>query len=139
LLPNAVFHRTEVPRPLTLRRKWSEELVGAVSDADLVFLDPDNVLQGTTLTPKHIALAELKALGRRDRTLVFTQRPSGRRSQVSLLARKLWSVGCRRIEVVRFRLVASRLYVVTDHDEGRAERIAGLARKWGKWIETYRF
>jgi hypothetical protein len=139
LLPNAVFHRTAVPRALELRRQWSEELIGAIGDADLVFLDPDNGIQGTRLTPKHVALAEFGTLRRPDRMLVFAQRQTGRRSQVSALARQLWSIGCKRIEVVRFRLIASRFYVVTDHDEATAGRIAEFARKWGKWVEMYRF
>jgi len=122
-----------------LRRQWSDELIAAVSDADLVFLDPDNGIQGTRLGPKHVALSELAALRRPDRVIVFAQRQTGRRSQVSLLARQLWSIGCKRIELVRFRLIASRFYVVTDHDEARAERIGEFARKWGKWVKTYRF
>ncbi|HEY6255498.1 MAG TPA: hypothetical protein VIY51_06850 [Xanthobacteraceae bacterium] len=139
LLPDAVFHRSEVPRDLSLRQRWSEELVQAVNEADLVFLDPDNGIQGTRPGPKHVALAEIAALRRQGRTLVFAQRQTGRRSQVSLLARQLWSIGCQRIELVRFRLIASRLYVVTDHDEAKAGQIAEFARKWGKWVTTYRF
>lgn len=139
LLPGAVFHRAEVPRPLVLRRQWGDELVAAVGDADLVFLDPDNGIQGNRLSPKHVALAELAALRRPNRMIVFAQRQTGRRSQVSLLARRLWSMGFTRIEFVRFRLIESRLYVVTDHDEARVERIGEFARKWGKWVKTYRF
>jgi hypothetical protein len=139
LLSEAAFHRTEVPRPRVLRRQWAEELVAAVSDADLVFLDPDNGIQGTRLSPKHIALSEIAALRRPNRIIAFAQQQTGRRSQVSLLARQLWSIGCKRIELVRFRLIASRFFVVTDHDEGETERIRELARKWGKWVVTYRF
>jgi hypothetical protein len=139
LLPDAAFYRAEVPRRDALRRQWSEELVASVGDADLVFLDPDNGIQGTRLSPKHVALAELSALRRPARLIIFTQQQTGRSSQVSLLARQLGSIGCKRIEVVRFRLIAPRLYVVTDHDEARSERIADFARKWGNWVKTYRF
>ena len=139
LLPDAIFHRTEVPRLRGLRRQWGEELVAAVREADLVFLDPDNGIQGIRLSPKHVALCELTALRRPDRTLAFSQRQTGRRSQVSLLATQLWSIGCKRIELIRFRLIASRFYVVTDHDEATAERIKEFAKKWGNWIKTYRF
>jgi len=138
LLAGALFHRTEVPRPLRLRRIWSEQLVQAVRAADLVFLDPDNGIQGTRLGPKHVALSEIAALRRHDRTLVFVQRQTGRRSEVSFLAHRLWSIGCKRIELVRFRLVASRFCVVTDHDDAKAARIADFARKWGKWVTMYR-
>jgi hypothetical protein len=138
LLADAIFHRTTVPRPLRLRRAWSEQLVQAVREADLVFLDPDNGIEGTRLSPKHVALSELAALRRHDRTLVFVQRQTGRPSEVSFLANRLWSIGCRRIELVRFRLVASRFCIVTDHDDAMAERIADFARKWGKWVTMYR-
>jgi hypothetical protein len=138
LLADAIFHRTMVPRPLRLRRAWSEQLVQAVREAGLVFLDPDNGIEGTRLSPKHVALSELAALRRHDRTLVFVQRQTGRPSEVSFLANRLWSIGCRRIELVRFRLVASRFCIVTDHDDAMAERIADFARKWGKWVTMYR-
>lgn len=139
LLPGAVFHRTEVPRPLALRRQWGDELVTAVGDADLVFLDPDNGIQGNRLSPKHVALSELAALRKQNRMIVFAQRQTGRRSQISLLAGRLWSLGFTRIELVRFRLIASRFYVVADHDQVWVERIGEFARKWGKWVKTYRF
>jgi hypothetical protein len=138
LLAGASFHRTQVPRPLRLRRIWSEQLVQAVREADLVFLDPDNGIQGSRLSPKHVALSEIAALRRPDRTLTFVQRQTGRRSEVSFLADRLWSIGCRRIELVRFRLVASRFCVVADHDDAKAERIAEFARKWGRWVTMYR-
>jgi hypothetical protein len=138
LLSDALFHRTQVPRPRAQRRRWSEQLVHAVNEADLVFLDPDNGIQGTRLSPQHVALSEIAALRRHDRTLVFVQRQTGRRSEVSFLAHQLWSIGCKRIELVRFRLVASRFCVVTDHDDAKAEQIAGFARKWGKWVTIYR-
>jgi hypothetical protein len=44
-----------------------------------------------------------------------------------LLANRLWSIGCRRIELARFGLVASRFCVVTDNDDAKAERIADSA------------
>jgi hypothetical protein len=61
--------------------------------------------------------------------LVFAQRQTGRRSEVGFLANQLRSLGCKRIEVVRVRLVTSRFYVVTDHDEAMFGRIAEFARK----------
>jgi hypothetical protein len=123
---------------LSLRLKWSEQLVQAVSEADLVFLDPDNRIQRSRLGPKHVALSEIAALRRPDRTLVFAQRHTGRRSEVNFLANQLYSSGCKRIELVRFRLVASRFCLVTDHDKERGMRIGDFARKWGKWAKMYR-
>jgi hypothetical protein len=87
---------------LSLRLKWSEQLVQAVSEADLVFLDPDNGIQGSRLGPKHVALSEIAALRRPDRTLVFAQRHTGRRSEVNFLANQLCSSGCKRIDLSAF-------------------------------------
>jgi hypothetical protein len=137
LLADAIFHRTQVPHVSALRQQWGEQLVQAVSEADLVFLDPDNGIQGTRLSPQHVALSEIAALRRADRTLVFVHRHTGRRSEIRFLIERLRSIGCRRIELVRFRLVASRFYVVADHD-APADRIADFARKWGKWVKVYR-
>jgi hypothetical protein len=138
LLEGARFHRKEVPKTVSLRRRWADELVEAVGDADLIFLDPDNGMQGARLSPKHVALSEIATLRRAARTLVFLQRQTGRRSEITFLAGQLRSLGCQRIELVRFRLVASRFYVAIDHDEAQVERIAEFTRKWGRWVQTYR-
>jgi hypothetical protein len=58
---------------LSLRLKWSEQLVQAVSESDLVLLDQDNGIQGSRLSPKHVALSEIAALRRQDRALMFAQ------------------------------------------------------------------
>jgi len=139
LLGDALFHSRSVPRRASLREIWAKELVESVDQADLVFLDPDNGLQGKRLTPKHVALYEVAALRRPDRALMIVQRQSGRRFEARYLAECLQSLGCRPIELIRFRLVSSRFYVIADHDETMSERIAGFARKWGNWVKTYGF
>jgi hypothetical protein len=139
LLDGALFHRRKVPKRASLREMWAKDLVESISDANLVFLDPDNGIQGKRITPKHVALAELAALRREDRALVLVQRQSGRQAEARYLAEQLQSLGCHRIELIRFRLVASRFYVVADHDNAMSERIASFSRKWGKWVKTYWF
>jgi hypothetical protein len=135
LLEATVFYGREVPKRASSRRPWAKELVESVGEADLVFLDPDNGIQGKRLTPKHVAMFELSALRRPDRTLVIAQRQLGRRAK--LIAEQLQSLGCHRVELVRFRLVSSRFYVVADHDLAMSERIASFSRKWGNWVKTY--
>ena len=66
LLNGAVFHHEQVPRRAALRKNWMASLVDSVSEADLIFLDPDNGMQGRRLTPRHVALAEIVALRRQD-------------------------------------------------------------------------
>jgi hypothetical protein len=139
LLGDALFHRDEVPKGAALRRRWIDDLVASVDAANLVFLDPDKGIQGTRLTPKHVAVSEIAALRRQDRALVVVQRHSGRRSDAAFIASRMQSLGCDRIELVRLRLVLSRFYVVADHDDDMSERIAAFARKWGNWVKTYRF
>jgi hypothetical protein len=139
LLDEAVFHGREVPKRASLRKIWASELVESIGEANLVFLDPDNGIQGKRLTPKHVALSEIAALRRHDRTLVLVQRQSGRQSEARFLAERMQSLGCHPIELIRFRLVSSRFYVVADHDDAMSERIASFARRWGDWVKTYEF
>jgi hypothetical protein len=138
ILGNAVFHGRPVPNRARLRRNWAHELVQSVNAADLVFLDPNNGIQGTRLTPNHVALAELAALRRQDRVLVVAQRQSGRRSDARFLRDRLRSLHCERIELIRLRLGIARFYVVADHDEAMSERIAAFAKKWGSLVKIYR-
>jgi len=131
LLDGALFHREEVPTLDALCQKWSEELIITVCRADLVFLDPDNGIQGTRLTPKQSG-SEIAALRRDDRALVIFQRHSGRRSEPKFLADRLRSLGCRRIEFLHFRLASPRFYVIADHDAETSKRTAEFAGKVGK-------
>lgn len=137
LLNGALFHSKKVPKRAPLRQIWARELIESINQADLVFLDPDNGIQGRRITPKHVALAEIAALRRQGRALVIVQRQSGRHPK--FVAEKLKSLGCRRIELIRFRLVSSRFFVVADHDVAISQRIASFSRKWGNWIQTYLF
>jgi hypothetical protein len=139
LLNGALFHSKEVPNRASLRQIWAKEMIEATNEADLLFLDPDNGIQGRRITPKHVALAEIAALRRQGRALVMVQRQSGRQAEPKYLAEKLQSLGCRRIELIRFRLVSSRFFVVADHDVAISQRIAAFSRKWGNWIQTYWF
>ena len=137
LLRNAFFHRSEVPRQATLRGQWVEELAKAVNGADLVFLDPDVGIEGQRLTSRHVALLEIAALRRQNRALIISHRQSGRRDEVKFLAGRMRQVGCDRMELVRFRLVSSRFYVICDHDEVLSERLAAFVRKWGGRVRSY--
>lgn len=137
LLEASVFHGREVPKRASSRKIWTRQLIESVGEADLVFLDPDNGIQGKRLTPKHVALFEISALRRPDRALVIAQRQLGRRAR--FVAEQLQALGCQRVELIRFRLVSSRFYVVADHDLAMSERIASFSRKWGNWVNTYAF
>ena len=133
LLNGAVFHHEQVPRRAALRKNWMASLVDSVSEADLIFLDPDNGIQGRRLTP----LAEIIALRRQDRALVTVQHQSGQKLEVRSIAERLRSIGCERLESVRFRLVSSQFYVIVDYDSALDARISSFAKKWGNWVKIY--
>ena len=137
VLNGAVFHHDQVPRRATLRKSWTTSLVVSVSKANLIFLDPDNGIQGRRLTPKHVAPDEIAALRRQDRVLVTFQHQSGQKLEVRSIAERLKSIGCERLEIVRFRLVSSQFYVIVDYDRALDARISSFARKWGNWVKIY--
>ena len=138
ILENAVFLRKEVPNRASLRRLWVDGLVHSATGANLVFLDPDNGIQGKRLTNRHVALAEIAALRLQGRMLIIGHQQSGRRSEVKFLADRMRAIGCDPIEIIRLRLVASRFYVIVDHDSAMTELIATFVRKWGNWVKSYR-
>jgi hypothetical protein len=139
ILGDAFFHRNEVPKRASVRRRWVDGLVNSVGGANLVFLDPDSGIEGRRLTPKHVALAEIAALRQQDRALIIGHRQSGRRAEAKFLADRMRSLGCDPVEVFRFRLVASRFYVISDHDPAMSDLMAAFVKKWGNWVKSYRF
>jgi len=139
VLENTVFIRQEVPQKASLRPLWVERLVNSAHGAKLVCLDPDNGIEGRRLTNKHVALAEIAALRRKDRALVVSHHQSGRKAEVKYLADRMKSLGFNVVEIVRLRLVTSRLYVLLDQDAAMAELTATFIRKWGNLARSYRF
>ena len=137
IMGDTMFLRNEVPTRASLRRAWVEGLVSSVRDANLVFLDPNNGVQGKRLTCRHVALAEIAALRRPDRSLIIGHRHSGRRAEARFLLGQMRSLGCDPVEIIRLRLVTSRFYVICDHDALMTDLIAGFVRKWGNWAKAY--
>jgi hypothetical protein len=139
VLGNAIVVRHKVPKQTSLRPAWIEMLVNSVSDADLVYLDPESGIQGNRLTTRHIGLAEIAALRLKNRVLIIGHRQSGRRAEVKYLADRMKSLGCEVVEIVRLRLVMSHLLVILDQDKTMSEATAVFARRWGNWVKSYRF
>src|SRR6267143_3522121 len=139
VLESAVFFREEVPKKVSLRALWVNGLVNSVSGADLVFLDPDNGIQGQRLTNRHVALAEIATLRSKGRVLIIGHHQSGRKAEVKYLADRMKSIGCGLVEIVRLRLVTSCLYVILDKDTVTSELTATFVRKWGNRAKSYQF
>lgn len=137
MLENAIFLRQPVPREVSLRRQWLDSVVESVRGADVVFLDPDAGIQGKRRAPSHVALEEIAALRLPDRALIIGHQQSGRRSEVKFIADQMRSVGCDPVEIIRLRLVASRFYIIADHDSTITGLISTFARRWGDRAKSY--
>lgn len=121
------------------RPLWAKALANSVGGANLVFLDPDNGIEGRRLTKRHVALAEIAALRQKGRVLIIGHHQSGRRAEVKHIADQMKSLGCDIVEIVRLRLVTSRLYVIVDRDQEMADLIATFVRRWGSLAKSYQF
>jgi hypothetical protein len=139
VLGSAAFFGEEVPKKVSLRPLWVNGLLSSVMGADLVFLDPDNGIQGQRLTNRHVALAEIAALRSKGRVLIIGHHQSGRKAEVKYLADRMKSIDCDLFQIVRLRLVTSCLYVILDQDIVTSELTATFVRKWGNLAKSYRF
>lgn len=135
LLPGAIYHGEEVPRPRDLRRAWGERLVATMASCDLVFTDADNGFEWSSLTPKCVGRDEVRALRRRGRALVLyhhsTRRKGGANADFGHFARWVFELGARSVEAVRLRPYSSRFYLLVDADRELSARLRGLATRWG--------
>ncbi|HEX5761480.1 MAG TPA: hypothetical protein VF121_20025 [Thermoanaerobaculia bacterium] len=97
LPPDTLFHRELCPRSPAERRHWAAGMVKSMEGADLVFLDPDNGLEGAALSPKSTAIAELVALRRPGRALLLyhqqTRCGGGAEVEAAHVARRLAAAG----------------------------------------------
>ncbi len=87
-----IFHRE--PVEARNRKAWVEKMVSTLSEADHVFLDPDNGL-GEDFT-KHARLEDIVALCRNDRAISIIKFPGRQKShsdQISELHEQLASLG----------------------------------------------
>lgn len=89
LPPDSLFHGEICPRGLSDRRSWAAGMVAAMEGANLVFLDPDNGLETSSLSPKSTAVAELVALRQPGRAVLLyhyqTRRAGGAEAEASTL------------------------------------------------------
>lgn len=141
LPPDTVFHRTLCPGRGSDRHRWAAEMVTAVAAADFVFLDPDNGLEGATLSPKSTALAELAALRKPGRAVLLyhhqTRHPGGAASEARHIASRLADAGFRSVDAVRMRPYSSRFYFLMDAEPTLRGRLREFANRWGTRAELF--
>ena len=142
LLPaDTLFHRDLCPRPQVDRQHWAAGMVDSVAGADLVFLDPDNGLEGAELGRKSMAVSELVALRRPDRALLLyhhqTRRAGGAAAEAAYVARRLTAAGFETVDALRLRPYSSRFYFLLDADPALRVRLQDLAVRWGREAELH--
>ena len=142
LLGGAVFHREIVPRARDERAVWFAGLVAKVDHCDLVFVDPDNGLEGASLSPKSVAWEELRALRRKGRTLIVyhhqTRYRGGAVKEAVYREEQLRDLaGARRVEAIRLRPGTPRFYFLIDADNGLSEGLRAFAQTWQHEAEHF--
>jgi hypothetical protein len=137
LLRDAIFHDAEVP--IKDRSAWTEAMKAKVSNCDLIFLDPDNGIEGRRLTRKHVALSEIIGLRQKNRVLVIYHHQGRRvaRDEAQMLRLKVKNAGWSPVELIRFRLFSSRFYIIAGPDSVMRRSIQEFAKRWGDRVEHF--
>lgn len=139
LLPDAVFHSDRLTTSAG-RETWFASLLDAVSECDLVFLDPDNGLQpdgfraGSAKSRKSITYDEVSGLRGEGRTLLVyhhqTRRAGGHDAEIRYLADRLRSAGARNVSALRARPYSPRVFFLIDACDTLIDRAQSFATEW---------
>ena len=116
-------------------------MIRTVEHCDLVFTDPDNGFEWSSLTPKCVGRTETSALLRGGRALLMyhhqTRRAGGAPAEFERFSNWLFGVGARTVEAVRLRPYSSRFYLLVDGDAGLSNSLQTFAKRWGKYAEYF--
>ncbi len=116
-------------------------MMKSIEGADLVFLDPDNGLEGAALTPKSTAIAELVALRRPGWALLLyhhqTRHAGGARVEAAYIARRLTEAGFASVDAVRLRPYNSRFHFLLNAEQALRGKLREFALRWGRMAEFY--
>ena len=142
LLPaDTLFHGDLCPKPSTERQHWAAGMVESMAGADLVFLDPDNGLEGAKPSRKSTTVGELVALRRPARALLLyhhqTRRAGGAVAEVAHVAQRLAAADFATVDAVRLRPYSSRFYFLLDADLALRGRLQDFAFRWGREAELH--
>ncbi|MYB41179.1 MAG: hypothetical protein F4X76_03105 [Chloroflexi bacterium] len=146
------FFEHEAPAGLRERRRWVQDGVRAVADADLVFADPDNSLRdpsartGRTEHKKHAYYDEIQPCWRRGQSLMIyqhTARLGTFEEQIASRVRDLCTHfdGAPGLMILRWRRVVSRAFLIIPaaaHADRLTARVdALLDSPWGQRQQGY--
>jgi hypothetical protein len=160
ILPtNTLFYGTAIPAPKTpcfsdaarqaqtrLRAAWFEEAFKRLSDAHVVFLDPDNGLAPSRRkkhlrsSVKYIFEDEVKAWLKRGQSVVLYQHQQRRSLSDQVSEQQKILAGGKFHRAVSFHRRAARIYYILpaeDHEHRISERLTRfLASEWGEHFRS---
>jgi len=139
LLPESTcFHGEFCPRgnaTSNARRLWAARMAAATRGTQLLFLDPDNGLEGDAPNHKNVLLSELEGLRAPGRALLMyhhqTQRKGGAAAEFDYIRTRLQAQATfRDVVAVRLKPYSSRFYFLLDADAALRARFAAFAERW---------
>ena len=160
LLPDAAFHRADVPGPvkgargearIAERQRWVNDALEATADCDVVFLDPDNGLEPKRvpitrkMAPKYAYLEEVGKWSKRCQSLVIYHHLGRHRSHLEQI--EGWLERLRNefqphdTFALHFRRGTSRAFFVlatAEHADVLRERANALVESpWSEHFELH--
>ena len=146
ILPGATFASEVMPsnRPVAERRKahqeWFTRAVQKLSDADLVFIDPDNGLQpdgfshGSAKAGKSVLINELLEFARPGRCLIVyhhqTRRTGGHHTELEYWGDRLRGSGFTTVDALRAKPYSPRVYFLLNAPPDIRQRAEQLEVRW---------
>jgi hypothetical protein len=146
LLPGALFATEMIPtrvppaRNQQARREWFVKMLARLTDADLVFADPDNGLEpsgyrrGSAKAGKSVLLSELSELTRPKRCVIVyhhqTRRKGGHQAEIAHWADRLRAIGFRNVDALRAKPYSPRVYFLLNAPPRVRKRAEQVAADW---------
>lgn len=142
LSADTLFYSAPVPTGRAQRQRWAAAARGSMAEAQVVFVDPDNGLEGKNPTAKHALFDELAPLRDGNRTIVIYQQQGrmrgGRTVEIPWWLRQVRErlPDARRAFGLRLARGTSRVFIVVPAadqvDVLRRRARAFLAGPWGQ-------
>jgi hypothetical protein len=146
LVPNAIFANEFIPidRPASQRKQarsdWLAKVKYQLTDADIVFVDPDNGFEpsgfshGSVNAGKSVMFGELLELMRPGRSLIVyhhhTRRAGGHLAEIAYWADRLCATGFTTIYALRARPYSPRAYFLLNAPPDVRERAEQITAHW---------
>jgi hypothetical protein len=136
------------PARAASRKVWLRDAAEAVSDCDLVFLDPDNGLQpegfrsGAAKAIKSVSFSDLSRFKAPGRTLILyhhqTRRPGGHAVEIGHNATRLRKQSFDRVDALRAKPYSPRVFFLLNASDDIRTKAAAFAAAWGSDRVTWR-